>query len=642
VRKALLCILIVAGVAGASTGYAADKWLSIRSKNFLLVGDASESSMRRVGRNLEEFRAGFALMFPAIDKQSPPPITVFVFKDDASFRPFKPLYQGRPANVAGYFQPGEDVNFIALTGDTETPRVIYHEFVHFLSKDAATALPAWASEGLAEVYSTFEIDGKEMLLGRAIAEHIRTLQQSFISLDSLFTVTHSSPSYNEQSKQGIFYAESWAVMHYLMLANNQKRRPQLIKFLSLDGAGGKSRDDTFWEAFETDYVSMEKEVREYTGHFSFPAIRFKLQSKIDFDREMQVGMLTEAQVQSYLGDLMLHMGRTDTAEAQLQKAIALDPGLASSYASLGFLRLRQGRHDEALQFLSRAVEFDTKSYLTHYYYADTLQRVGSNSSNTDEKSRLTLMREHLKKTVELAPNYWPAYDLLGYVALVSAEELPQTENLLKKAMTAAPGKREVRLRLAELMIANKEPVAARVILSPMKDITDDDAVQRRTQRILDDVQRMIENETAVREYNERRAAAEVQAKAIAEARASARNDTPDGPPVMKRTEPTPSTQTSADPPKPTLTRAGKQVEGSLLSINCNQGMTLRVRVGNGIVELHSDDPSKIEFVSYTAAVSGSFNCGQVKTETPVSIVYKAVTDPRFLGEPLRVEFTNKK
>ena len=33
---------------------AADKWLSIRSKNFLLVGNAGESSIRRVARELEE------------------------------------------------------------------------------------------------------------------------------------------------------------------------------------------------------------------------------------------------------------------------------------------------------------------------------------------------------------------------------------------------------------------------------------------------------------------------------------------------------------------------------------------------------------------------------------------------------------
>jgi len=190
-------------VAGTTNGEAADKWLRIRSKNFLLVGNASESSIRRVGRTLEEFRAGVALIFPAIAQQTSPPIMVLVFKDDASFRPFKPLYQGKPANVAGYFQSGLDVDFIALTVDTETPRVIYHEFVHSLTKDTTTALPLWANEGIAEVFSTFEIEsnGKEMLLGRTIAEHLRTLQTRSLPLNSLFAVDHASPDYSPISNK---------------------------------------------------------------------------------------------------------------------------------------------------------------------------------------------------------------------------------------------------------------------------------------------------------------------------------------------------------------------------------------------------------------------------------------------------------
>jgi tetratricopeptide (TPR) repeat protein len=476
-----------------------------------------------------------------------------------------------------------------------------------------------------------------MILGRAVAEHLQTLHQNFIPIAALFTVDHKSPFYNEESKQGIFYSESWAVMHYLMLGDNQKRQPQLRKFLSLTGAG-KPIEEAFLEAFETDYTSFEKEVRDYVNRFSFPAIRFKLQSKIDFDREMQAETLTEAQTQYYLGDMLLHIGRTDAAEAELQKAIALDPSFGASYASMGFLRMRQGKRDEALQFLGRSVDADSKNYLAHYYYASLLQSVVGNK----DKSQLAVMREHLKKAIELAPSYWPAYDMLGYVALVSREDLTKTEEVLKGALNSAPGKREIRLRLAEVMIANHETVAARVTVTPLKNITDDERVQQRAQSLLDEVQLLLDGEQMRRDYDDRRRAQEEQAKASAAARAAVRDEAPDGPPVMKRGETQPATETPADPPKPTLIRGGRQIEGSLLSIDCNQGMTLRVRVGNGNVELHSSDPSKIEFVSYTAAVSNSFSCGQVKTDTPVSIVYRTGSDPRFLGEPIRVEFTGKK
>ena len=102
----------------------ADKWLSVETKNFLLVGNASESQIRRVGRTLEQFREGFATIFPAVRNQSPIGTTVMVFKDDSAFKPFKPLYEGKPADIGGYFQSARDVNFIALTGDIRTPRII--------------------------------------------------------------------------------------------------------------------------------------------------------------------------------------------------------------------------------------------------------------------------------------------------------------------------------------------------------------------------------------------------------------------------------------------------------------------------------------------------------------------------------------
>jgi len=69
---------------------------------------------------------------------------------------------------------------------------------------------------------------------------------------------------------------------------------------------------------------------------------------------------------------------------------------------------------------------------------------------------------------------------------------------------------------------------------------------------------------------------------------------------------------------------------------------LKVRIGNGNVEHHSDDPSTIEFVSYTNSVTDSFACGTLNSEMPVLIVYRKGADPRYLGVPLRVEFTDKK
>ena len=89
---------------------AKDTWISVRSKNFSLIGNASEKDVRQVAIRLEQFREVFTRLFPQVKFTTPVPTTVIVFKSDSSYKPFKP----RP-NTAGYFQPGPDVNYITLS-----------------------------------------------------------------------------------------------------------------------------------------------------------------------------------------------------------------------------------------------------------------------------------------------------------------------------------------------------------------------------------------------------------------------------------------------------------------------------------------------------------------------------------------------
>src|ERR1041384_1647502 len=147
-----LCLLVV--ISQHTTVSAKDTWVSVRTKNFFMLGNANEKEIRKVGLKLEQFREVFTRLFPKLKFNTPVPTTVGVFKTDSSFAPFKP-----GPNTAGYCQSGSDVNYIALTtevrGQQDPFNVIFHEYTHLLVENTFENAPVWFNEGLAEYYSTF-------------------------------------------------------------------------------------------------------------------------------------------------------------------------------------------------------------------------------------------------------------------------------------------------------------------------------------------------------------------------------------------------------------------------------------------------------------------------------------------------------
>src|SRR5690348_16304824 len=99
----VVLVIVLAALPQYEVVNAKDNWTSVQSKNFFLVGNGSEKDIRQVAVRLEQFREVFTHLFPKMKFTTPVPTTVVVFKSDSSFKPFKPW-----ANVAGYFQAGED------------------------------------------------------------------------------------------------------------------------------------------------------------------------------------------------------------------------------------------------------------------------------------------------------------------------------------------------------------------------------------------------------------------------------------------------------------------------------------------------------------------------------------------------------
>lgn len=604
-----LCLLAV--VSHNTTVLAKDTWVSVRTKNFLMLGNAGEKDVRKVGLKLEQFREVFTRLFPNMKFNTPVPTTVIVFKSYSSYAPFMPR-----ANTAGYFQAGPDVNYIALTtevrGEQDPFAVIFHEYTHLLVENTFESVPLWFNEGLAEYYSTFSItDDQKIVLGRPIGDHVYRLRQNkMLPLQTLFEVDHKSPNYNESNKSSIFYAQSWALMHYLIIGK-AGRVEQLGKFMDLLKFK-VPMEQAFQQAFEVPFATMENDLRNYVKQDRYNIVSGHFERKLELDTTTEATTLTEAEAQAYLGDLLLHSNRKD-AYTYLEKALKLDPNLAMAHASLGMLYFREGKVKEAHASLERAVAANSQNYLAHYYYAYTLSHAGPDESPslggyTPEVA--AKIREHLQKAITLRPDFPESYNLLAYVSLVTGQGIDESIASLKQVLSASPGKHQFIYMLGQLYTRKGNYKAARELLEQVVKSKAEEDVRKHAESLLDII-RNVEEQAAKYEAAKQAGLRVRGPKPEITFGTSSNQETPNNDPSTYLRE-------VLRPPV-----AGEtQLQGTLTGIECDaKGLVFVVQTEAGVLKLRTASFDDIELTTYDPSVKGEITCGPRKPENMVIVCY---------------------
>jgi tetratricopeptide (TPR) repeat protein len=609
----------LAALPASHSALAKDTWVSVRSKNFFLVGNAGEKEVRQVATRLEQFREVFSRLFPRTTFTSPIPTTVVVFKSDSSYKPFKPVVDGKTVAVSGYFQPGREVNYITLTTEKreENPyAVIFHEYVHLLVNNTLgrTSIPTWFNEGLAEYYSTFDIeDDQEIHLGKLISSHILLLRNSqLIPLDKLFAIDYHSLDRNKHDARGLFYAQSWGLIHYLIRGNEGKRARQLGIFLD-QLRQNTPAEKAFRQAFQTDYVAMQRELKDYIQRYSFQGQILTLKQKLKLDAEMKTASITEAEARAFLGDLLFHIRRPADAKTKLEQALALDPKLAMAHASLGMVLMQEKKFSEAKEHLQQAVAENSTNYLAHYYYAFTLSREFMTEGQPvygfpAETARQ--MRAELARAIELKPDFPESYHLLAFVNLVTGEQLDESIVMIKRAVALSPGSEEFLFVLAQLYTRKQDIEGAKGVLEPLAATGADPQIRARASSMLASISSMQEAMSRFRAGREERAADVV---------VDTETDVP------TNTDPTSYLRDALRKPE-----AGeRQVQGMLVRIDCDaKGIIFTLKSGGGLLRLRTASFEEIDITTFAPDVAGEITCGVRKPENAVVVSYLPETDAR--------------
>lgn len=207
-------------------------WIRVRSERFDVLSNATEGRTRELVAEVETLAA--ALM--RTSKRFEPSRTrasVFVFDRRRESQPYFDLlfsqedarqtgayirYEGNRYEGGGAMIVDSSRKSGPLRRDDPGIRTAMHELMHDLLRQTDSAPPLWLEEGLAEYFANARVDGERVTAGDPIRQHLVVLnQRAPMSLDELFAVKAESAD----ATSSAFYAQSWAVVHWLMGTDQQ-------------------------------------------------------------------------------------------------------------------------------------------------------------------------------------------------------------------------------------------------------------------------------------------------------------------------------------------------------------------------------------------------------------------------------------
>jgi tetratricopeptide (TPR) repeat protein len=436
---------VLKGVKGEGTGRRAlkpipfpaadEKWILARSKHFVFISSAGEKRTRDIAAGLETLAAALTQMSPRFSSTTAE-TRVFLFSRHREAQPYFDLLIGREnAHVTGVFvSQNERGSMLMETGfGYGTDRTPFHELVHYLMYNGGTRPPLWIEEGLAEYFSNAKTRKAAIFAGEPVQVHVQALQKrSLIPLPQIFSAARESDLYNVPDWQRSFYAQSWALVDWLIRQN-----PAAFDDFLRDIEQGKPVEQALRGRY---HKSLEDMAQAFDVSFGLPRFGITLQVA-NVDTNVAVTSLDRA-------DLLYQLGRFlsaiedggPNAERHFREALVINPAHGRAFAALG-------EYEKAIA----ADPTDAGIYLD---YAESLlgREIGplaeADPPAAEDAAKFRKARDLAQKAVDLGADAGRAYGDLGTTYMVEKEaDLGAGISALEKSRALLPGRLDYAVHL---------------------------------------------------------------------------------------------------------------------------------------------------------------------------------------------------
>ena len=609
---ALAGVLLCGGGLAATDPNAG--WIEVRSPHFVVSSNAGEKEARRIADQFEQIRALFHAAFPNLRVDPAQPVLILAAKNENTMKMLLPEDWEVKGHVhpAGWYQQGEDKHYVILRLDSpgDNPfHALYHEYTHALLHLNFTGLPLWLDEGLAEFYGNSVLGEKESKIGTIDKTHLYILgQNKLLPIEILLNVDHSSAHYNEENRASVFYAESWALVHYLMLDPEARQRQLMKNFIAAWDKSG-SQIEAAQQAFG-DLKKFGELIQAYSRQTMFYAALYK-NGQQAADKTYAVRNLSPAEILVLRGDCATHRNRLEQAQPLIEQALQLEPGLTMGHEAMGYYLYRKQDQNGADKEMKKAMELGSTSFVAPYYHGMLLLRGGLGVSEVSQEAA-----KSFEKATQINPQFAPAFEGLAQAYSLTPATQKQAVNAGIQALKLDPTTHVYVINLVHLL---------------MNDNRDGDA-RKLAQNLLEKTRSPEEAQTArelLKQISEHEQWVAQRKKESEEAAANAAKTTA----VVSA----PATQTVAASSSATASPVDVSkllaVEGVIRSVDCSHKPAIMVTVSGGTRPLifHATDFSAVGVTGADEGARSLDSCEKWKGRR-VRIWFRAVKGKEYLGE----------